>query len=59
MEIWLEPSNDGVILHYFLRLDPVAGRLRPSAALRIKRWHELRSKESFFALKDDLETGRR
>ncbi len=55
MEIWLEPSRDGVILHYFLRLDPVQPGLGERRAFTLKRGHELRSKRSFFALKDDLE----
>ena len=31
MEIWLEPAYEGVVLHYFLRLDPTAGRIRRAA----------------------------
>jgi hypothetical protein len=59
MEIWLQPDGDGVILHYFLRLDPVRPALPEKVARRVKRRHELRSKRSFFALKDQLEAPRR
>jgi hypothetical protein len=54
MEIWLESSADGVILHYFLRLDPVSA-LRPAQVRRVRRRLELASKRNFFALKDELE----
>jgi hypothetical protein len=59
MEIWLEPAADGVVLHYFLRLDPVAGSLSPRRARRIERERARASKVSFFGLKDDLEAARR
>ncbi len=55
MEIWLEPSRDGTILHYFLRLDPVGAPLGRAARMRALRRHSVRSKRNFFALKDDLE----
>jgi hypothetical protein len=59
VEIWLEPHRDGVILHHFLRLDPVGGRLSDrAAAVRTRRlaWH---AKRVFWRLKDELEAGRR
>jgi hypothetical protein len=55
VEIWLEPYRDGVLLHHFLRLDPVGRRLsRRSAAVRTRRfaWH---AKRVFWQLKDELE----
>jgi hypothetical protein len=55
MEIWLEPSADGVILHYFLRLDGASAPVRPGRIRRVRRRHELGSKRNFFALKDELE----
>jgi hypothetical protein len=59
MEVWLEPYGDGVILHYYLRCDPPAGRtLRPRAAARELRRRALRAKQVFWALKDELEGGR-
>jgi hypothetical protein len=58
VEIWLEPHRDGVILHHFLRLDPVGDRLSDrAAAARTRRlaWH---AKRVFWQLKDELEAGR-
>jgi hypothetical protein len=58
VEIWLEPHRDGVILHHFLRLDPVGGRLSDRAAAAVTRrlaWH---AKRVFWQLKDELEAGR-
>jgi hypothetical protein len=59
VEIWLEPHRDGVILHHFVRLDPVGDRLSDrAAAARTRRlaWH---AKRVFWQLKDELEAGRR
>ncbi|MEU7632636.1 polyketide cyclase / dehydrase and lipid transport [Nocardia sp. NPDC049220] len=57
MEVWLEPSMDGVILHYFLHADPEpalpAGRL--AAANRARR---VAGKTMSFELKSRLEAGR-
>ncbi len=69
-ELWLEAAQGGVIVHHYLRLDPVdrrtgqiqaepldaagwrrAARLR---AARARRW-----KLQVWALKDELEAGRR
>jgi hypothetical protein len=59
MEVWLEPYGDGVIVHYYLRCDPPAGRtLPPRAAVRELRRRALRAKQVFWALKDELEGGR-
>jgi hypothetical protein len=58
VEIWLEPHRDGVILHHYLRLDPVGGRLSERAAAAwTKRlaWH---AKRVFWQLKDELEARR-
>jgi hypothetical protein len=57
MEIWLEPSLDGVVLHYFLRLDPDDARaLRPPERRRAERAYVTTAKRGFFALKDELES---
>ncbi len=58
MEVWLQAYRDGVVLHYFLRLDPpepgdqvrIAQRMRRAAA-----GHRRRAKRIFWSLKDDLE----
>ena len=55
MEVWLQPDRDGVRVHYFLRLDPVAGSLPPRRAQRLVLRHRRRAKRVFWALKDELE----
>lgn len=56
VELWLEPVRDGVLLHHFLRLDPVDGDLLPPRrAERITRRFAWQAKRSFWALKDELE----
>lgn len=68
-EIWLEEFGDGVIVHYYLRVDPVdsaTGQVRPfdanpagyrkAAKVRVaaaQRW-----KRNLWALKDELERDR-
>ena len=70
LEIWLEPMGDGVLVHHYARLDPVDPvtggpaplpstprgwrRAARERARRARRW-----KRSVWALKDQLETGRR
>jgi hypothetical protein len=68
-EIWLEPAArprtvDGVVLHYYLRVDPVppsrlgAGGRRGQRRLDAqRREHVVRAKRCFWALGDEL-TGR-
>ncbi|HEX5996557.1 MAG TPA: polyketide cyclase / dehydrase and lipid transport [Jiangellales bacterium] len=56
-EIWLEPWRDGVIVHWFLRVDPV----HPVPARRMPRLREsfVRGyKRRIYALKDELERDR-
>lgn len=56
MEIWLEPAQGGVVVHYFLRLDRVpAGRVSPRLARRTALAHRRRVKSIFWSLKDRLE----
>ena len=42
VEVWLEPSHDGVIVHVYLQADPrsrrSATRLRRLYAIPVKRW---------------------
>jgi hypothetical protein len=52
MEVWLEAWREGVVLHYFLRLDLPDGR-KPLA--RIVLDHRRRAKQIFWAVKDDAE----
>jgi hypothetical protein len=58
MEIWLEPHLDGVIAHYYLRIDPAAGQLGKRALRRQHRAWARRGKRVLWALKDELEQGR-
>lgn len=59
MEVWLEPAFDGVVVHYFLRLDSVDGRpMRRRRRERITRAHRLRAKQVFWGLGDQLDPGR-
>ena len=58
-EIWLEPMHDGVVAHFFLRLDP-SGRGAPTRARveRITREYRVRTKKIFWVLADQLDPGR-
>jgi hypothetical protein len=59
MEVYLEPAFDGVVVHYFLRLDPVAGRrMSRRRRRRVADFHRRRVKRAFWALGDQLDPGR-
>jgi hypothetical protein len=59
MEVWLEPAADGVVVHYFLRMDPTGrrrfGARRCAAVVDARR---RRVKRVFWALGDQLDPGR-
>ena len=58
-EVWLEPMFDGVVAHFFLRLDPAAGRtVSRRRAERIADSCRRRTKTAFWALADQLDPGR-
>lgn len=58
-EVWLEPSAEGVVAHFFLRLDSPAGRtVSARRADRITDEYRRRTKEAFWALGDRLDPGR-
>jgi hypothetical protein len=57
-ELWLEPVGDGVLLHYYLRVDPVPPVTGSRAADRVRRRRALAWKVAVNALKDELEAGR-
>jgi len=58
-EVWLEPMHEGVVAHFFLRLDPPAGqRLRRSRIARLSRRYRVDTKQAFWALADQLDPGR-
>ena len=59
MEVWLEPAFDGVVLHYFLRLDaPEGRRIRRGRQSRLAYLYRRRAKLAFWALADHLDPGR-
>lgn len=55
-EIWLEDWRDGVLVHWFLRADPVSRTWRSPA--RLQRSYVAGYKRRIHRLKDDLESGR-
>ncbi|WP_067675175.1 polyketide cyclase / dehydrase and lipid transport [Nocardia miyunensis] len=55
MEVWLEPSLDGVILHYFLHAEPAVAVRDLVAASRARR---VAGKKMSFEIKARLEAGR-
>lgn len=58
-EVWLEPMFDGVVAHFFLRLDPAPGRqLSDRRRDRITRYYRLRTKRAFWGFADQLDPGR-
>jgi hypothetical protein len=58
-EVWLEPMFDGVVAHFFLRLDPPAGRsISARRQRRITDGYRLRTKRAFWGLADQLDPGR-
>lgn len=59
-EVWLEPMFDGVVAHFFLRLDPVedGARLRRRRRDRVTREYRVRTKAAFWALADQLDPAR-
>jgi hypothetical protein len=61
MEIWLEPSLDGVVLHYFLHAEPTGAAAWQLAKLNLgKLTHTRRvaGKKMAFELKTTLERSR-
>jgi len=56
VELWLEPLAGGVLLHHYVRLDPVDGRILPRRRrARLERKFGWQGKRVFWRLKDDLE----
>lgn len=56
MEVWLEPWGDGVLVHHYVRCDPAGGG---PVDRRERRRRERHAKQVFWALKDELEGGRK
>ncbi|MFC3966040.1 polyketide cyclase / dehydrase and lipid transport [Nocardia jiangsuensis] len=58
MEVWLEPSLDGVILHYFLHADPAGEPPAPRRLAALARERRIAGKEMSFEIKSRLEADR-
>lgn len=60
MEIWLEPSLDGTMLHYFLHAEPTAAQTSstPADLLAANRARREAGKRMNFEIKAILERGR-
>lgn len=61
MEIWLEPSLDGVVLHYFLHAEPTGVAASQLAKLNLPKMTHTRrvaGKKMAFELKTTLERSR-
>ncbi|MEO8888924.1 MAG: polyketide cyclase / dehydrase and lipid transport [Jatrophihabitantaceae bacterium] len=59
MEVWLEPQFDGVVAHFFLRLDGTGGRpLSRREVRRLTDRYRGRAKAVFWSLGDRLDPAR-
>jgi ribosome-associated toxin RatA of RatAB toxin-antitoxin module len=56
-EWWLEQVRDGVVVHWYLRVDPV-GPAGPRRLRKLQERYVARYRERLWRLKDELETGR-
>lgn len=58
-EVWLEPSCDGVVAHFFLRLRRAdGGEVDARTARRVSEHYRRLTKRAFWALADGLDPGR-
>lgn len=58
-EVWLEPMHEGVVAHFFLRLDPGTGHeLTWRRRDRITHHYRRRTKDAFWGLADELDPAR-
>lgn len=58
-EVWLEPMAEGVVAHFFLRLDPTSGRAISRRVVdKITCAYRRQTKTAFWALADRLDPGR-
>ncbi|MDP9093654.1 MAG: polyketide cyclase / dehydrase and lipid transport [Actinomycetota bacterium] len=59
MELWLEAAHDGVVAHYFLRLDaPDSHRTSRRRAMRAVDQYRRQAKQVLWAVADELDPGR-
>lgn len=57
MEVWLEACSDGVLLHYYLRLDPVEQRTSARPLRRAGERHRRHARQICWSIKDEVEAG--
>lgn len=58
-EIWLQPADDGVVVHFFLRVDPAPGcEISDREAAAVARSYRTHCKQAFWALADRLDPDR-
>lgn len=58
-EIWLQPSDDGVVVHFFLRLDPAPGcSIDARSVAGFARAYRARSKRAVWDISDTLDPDR-
>lgn len=58
MEVWLEPVADGVVAHYFLRLDAIGDRPPARECERLVHHYRTQTKQAMWSLSDTLDPGR-
>ena len=58
MEVWLEPSLDGTMLHYFMHAEPTAATSSGGDLLAMNRARREAGKKMNFEVKAILEAGR-
>ncbi len=58
MEIWLQPADDGTVVHFFARFDGARGPLRARERLRLQHEYRVRMKRALFAVADQVDPGR-
>ena len=58
MEIWLQPKDDGVVAHYFLRLDGARRPLTRRQRLVLERDYRVQIKQILWAVADRLDPAR-
>jgi hypothetical protein len=58
MEIWLEPVADGVVAHYFLRLDAKGEPPSARDCERLVHHYRTQTKQAMWSLSDRVDPGR-
>ncbi len=58
MEIWLEPVADGVVAHYFLRLDATGEAPSTRECERLVHQYRTQTKRAMWSVSDTVDPGR-